>query len=137
MALLNITFFVAADDNACEDVLVGYPVLRHLGIDSRTLMERKWASLDNTDCSIVDDRTNTDIVGRLGRLMTTRLERTGTAFNTQGPQRLSADYYDTRNDFDPFPDPCLIGPSPADMAGEDVTSSISDMLNVTINNGFP
>lgn len=37
MALLNVTFLVADDDTACKDLLVGLPVLRHLGIDVRCL----------------------------------------------------------------------------------------------------
>lgn len=40
MALLNMFLFVADEDTASEDILIGLPILRHLGIESSTLLER-------------------------------------------------------------------------------------------------
>lgn len=40
-ALLNVTFLIADDKTACKDLLVVLPVVRHWGIDSRTLLEKQ------------------------------------------------------------------------------------------------
>lgn len=39
MTLLNVSFLVADDYMVCKDLLVGLPVLRHVDIESRTLIE--------------------------------------------------------------------------------------------------
>lgn len=56
LALLNIYFLVSENDSVCEGFLVRQPVLRHLGIDSRTLLEQQRerlheVSLENSDYS--------------------------------------------------------------------------------------
>lgn len=53
MALLNDTFFVADEGTAFEDLLIDLLVLRHLGVDSRSLLESNWNSLYGTDCATV------------------------------------------------------------------------------------
>lgn len=50
LALQNISFLVANDGLACEDVLIGYPVLQHLRIESKTLTESNHSALDATGC---------------------------------------------------------------------------------------
>lgn len=75
LALRNVSFLVADKDLSCEDLLIGLPVLRHLEIDSRTMLERNRAILDGTDCSSVGITTATDNVGTLGRLMVARLDQ--------------------------------------------------------------
>lgn len=40
MALMNVTFLVADDETVCEDLLLGFPVLRYLGVDFPTLLEQ-------------------------------------------------------------------------------------------------
>lgn len=52
-ALLNVEFLVADDEIACEYLLVGLTVLRHLGVDSRTLLQRGWNTLTDTCCASV------------------------------------------------------------------------------------
>ena len=49
LALRNITYLVADDEIACEDLLIGLSVLRHLKVDTKTLLETNRASLDGTD----------------------------------------------------------------------------------------
>lgn len=39
LALVNVTFLVADANLAAEDLLIGLPVLRHLGVDSKALLE--------------------------------------------------------------------------------------------------
>lgn len=50
LALRNISFLVADDNLACEDILIGCPVLQHIRIDSKTLLNSNYCALDGTDC---------------------------------------------------------------------------------------
>lgn len=54
IALLNVSFLVTDDEKECGDLLFGLLVLCHLGIDLGTLLEQKWSTLDDTDCSGID-----------------------------------------------------------------------------------
>lgn len=135
MALLNVTFLVADDETACEDLLLGLPVLRHLGIDSRTLLERQWSSLDGTDCAGI---THSSGAGRLGRLIVARMQRNSNADSEKlDPERPRSDYFHTDRNTDPFPDPFLIQPEDADTADEEAHSAIKAMLARAHENGFP
>lgn len=53
MALRSISYLVFDDDLACEDSLIRLPVLQHLHIDSKTLLEANRRALHCTDCSDV------------------------------------------------------------------------------------
>lgn len=53
LTLVSVTFLIANDDPSCEDLLIGLPVLHHLQVDTRTLLENRFSSLDSTDCSQV------------------------------------------------------------------------------------
>lgn len=39
LALINITYLVVDDDLAIEDLLIGLPVIQHLGIENKTPLE--------------------------------------------------------------------------------------------------
>lgn len=54
MAFVKMTYFVADDKIACQDLLIGRAVLLHLQVDYRTLLENKRALLDRTDCSCLE-----------------------------------------------------------------------------------
>lgn len=115
MALLNITFLVADDELDCEDLLVGLPVLQHLGIDTRTLtlLERNWNTLSGTDCLSIKPTTDAHGCGAFGRLILDRQGNvdagtTETRENKVDPGRLRTDYDALRTEADPFPDPSLI-----------------------------
>lgn len=54
LALLKVKIWVAGANLAQENLLLGSPVLRHLDIDSRTVLERNRAQLDETNCASVD-----------------------------------------------------------------------------------
>lgn len=53
MKLLNVTFLVADANLEEEDLLLGRPLLSHLKIDSRTLLENNRHSLDGTNYTVV------------------------------------------------------------------------------------
>lgn len=114
-AFLNVTFCVADDETTGEDLLVGLLVLCHLGIDSRTLLEQKWSSLDGTDCSNVANYRYDGRTGRIGRLFLARLQ-VDTPTVPQGetfeldPDRPRSYYFGMKQVLDPFPDPFLLKP---------------------------
>ena len=49
LALTNVTFLVADNELTCEDILIGNPLLKHLKIYMRTLLEENRAQLDGSD----------------------------------------------------------------------------------------
>ena len=51
LALLNITYLVADDDLAEGDLLIGLPVLKVLGLDTKKLLEQRRNDLHGTECS--------------------------------------------------------------------------------------
>lgn len=73
MTLLNITFLAADRGTAWEEVLLGLQVLRHYGIDPRTLLEQQLTSLDVTDYSVVHNQWKNQ-TSNLGRLLLVRKE---------------------------------------------------------------
>lgn len=112
MTLLNVSFLVADNEIACEDLLVGLPVLRHLGTDFRTLLERNWSTLHVTDCASVFQCA---APGSLGRLMIARLNHRTNSTSTKpsgdqepDPHRPLGDHFAHEYGWDPFTDPSLI-----------------------------
>jgi transposase InsO family protein len=137
LALLNVTFLVADDELSCEDLLIGLPVLQHLRVDTRTLLENQRAALDGADCSSVLNAAVSDASGKLGRLMIARLNRAGNAQAQMGDaHRPRVDYYEARARVDPFPDPSLIDPVDSGQA-EEVSSAVEHMLQCALKVGMP
>lgn len=64
-----------------EDLLICLPVLRHLGLDTKTIHEDCRDVLHGTDCSGV--ATN-NFRGRIGRPIITRLNRVLTELSNNG-----------------------------------------------------
>lgn len=75
LSLVNITYLVADDCLECEYLLIGRPVLLHLKVDSRPLLENKCATQDGTDYShIVNPKVSKNGV-KVNRIMVARLNR--------------------------------------------------------------
>lgn len=117
MALKNVGFLVADDGIPCDYILTGLPVLEHLGIDSRTLLEHNRARLDGTDCSSVDNPSVYSEPGVLGLITLQREERQHGVTTTDqldspnaDPQRPREDYFALQQFEDPFPNPNLVEP---------------------------
>lgn len=123
MALANITFLVADDDLACEDILIGLPVLENMGIDSCTLLERNRAVIDGTDCAEVGNPSFSASSGVLDRLIlsidefaygdqhndpTERFDRNDTVTEPLDLDRPRHNYFANQRIDDPFPNPDLI-----------------------------
>lgn len=78
MVLRNILFLISDASLASEDILIGLPVLKHLEIDSRALLERNCAHLDGMNYSSFPLPSASDKRSSLGRIMIGRLERSET-----------------------------------------------------------
>lgn len=73
LALLGVTFLVADNDLAENDLLIGLPMLEHLVINSKTILENKKAQWNDTDCSnVVRD---IKVLSTVGRIFVTRIKR--------------------------------------------------------------
>lgn len=74
LALANVTILIAENDLACDDLLIGLPILCHLLVDTRTLLERNHAALAANSSGVgtpaVDNRG-----GNVGRMMICQLHR--------------------------------------------------------------
>lgn len=57
-------------------LIIGRTVLQHSGIESRTLLEHKWPTLDETDCSIVGLQAAEKNAGHIVPLLVSRTPRT-------------------------------------------------------------
>lgn len=119
LALNNISFLVADANILYEDLLVGYAVLKHLGIDFRALLEQNREILGGIDCSPVDHPTTNANCGTFGRLCIARLQRKKSS-NTDDEKKIAV-FSEVKkfnrprgNDFlqkldvDHFPDPALL-----------------------------
>lgn len=156
LALLNVSFIVLDAQLAAEDLLIGLPVLKHLGIDSTTMLERNFERLHETDCSQVD-LTNAS-TSKIGRILIARIQRMRThdasdaadnqsmTTSAQAPKQTTtnqpphdrprANYYDSRSAPDPFPNPNLLDLPDADQ-NESVRSAINEMFTDALIAGFP
>lgn len=111
IVLTNVSFFVSYAALATDDVLNGFPVRQHLGIDSRTLLEHNRPTLDATDFSAV--LSVSKACGSLGLLMIARLQPVcgSELIDDETPQpkldfyRPPASYFAHKFDEDPLPDP--------------------------------
>lgn len=74
LALQIMSFLVADNENACEDLIIGLPVLQHLKIESLTLLDSLRDLMDGTDCKKVGNQT-TSSHGSVGRLMVASLQQ--------------------------------------------------------------
>lgn len=65
LPLTNIFFVVSDNELPCENLLIGLPVLQHLKIDSRILLDSWRDSLDGMDC--IDVGNSDNIHPRIGQ----------------------------------------------------------------------
>lgn len=89
LALCNISYLVVDGELTDDQLLIGLPVLQHLKVDTRTLLERHKKSLDGTDCLSVGNPTIKSKSATVKRLV------------TQQPN-LTHDYRELQQDEDPF-----------------------------------
>lgn len=114
LALKNIRYVAADDSMACADLFIGHPVLLHLRVDTRSLLEDRAATLDGTDCSL--DALPRTKSGRVSRRMLAHINRVGndkmneTDQPTADSARRKVNYFSARAEDDPLPGPSLLDP---------------------------
>lgn len=69
LALVNVAFLVADADLLVEGLLIGLPVLQHLGVDTKTLSEGCRDLLEGSGCSSVAASHSGVHGGQVNRLM--------------------------------------------------------------------
>lgn len=98
----------------CEELLIGLPVLHHLQVETKTLLENNRAILDGSDCSQIGNPCTSDGGGIVSRMMLVRMKRTETGRSEAevdvqlSATRAKVKYYIARPERDPFPDLSLI-----------------------------
>lgn len=141
LALMNIKFLVADDELACEELLIGRPVLEHLKVDTNTLLDTNRSVLDGVDCSEIGNPTAAKNGGMVSRIMVSRLNQVQEDEpNSEVQGELAADrprvnYNAARNEEDPFPDPSLLDPIDS-MQHKEVETETEEMLHKAKENGL-
>ena len=141
LALANLSFLVADDQMTCEELIIGLPVLGHLQVDTRTLLENNRAVLDGSDCSQIGNPCTGDGGGVVSRMMSARMNCSVTGMSeTEVDEQISAtrprvNYYSARLEKDPFPDPSLLDPIDADQH-EEIKTEIGKRKIEARNNGL-
>lgn len=138
LVLKNVRYLVPDYATPTEDLLIGRPVLRHLRVDTKTLLEDRIKSLDGTDCS--PNRLPVD-GGHVSRLMVARLNRISNdqmdmTTGPPDPSRPKVNYFSARAEEDPIPDPSLLDPVDEDQHA-DIKTAVADMQEVTHKNCLP
>ncbi|CAN8070623.1 unnamed protein product [Agarophyton chilense] len=101
MALRNVSFLVADDKIISEPLIIGNTVLRHLKVDTNSIIDAKLPELTGTDCSIVGNPiTSGGYISRLVRHRRNKVQ--GDVF------RPHVNYYEVKTQEDPFPDPSFL-----------------------------
>lgn len=129
IALVNVQYLTADDDLAWEDLFIVLRVLPHLYVATRTLLEKRIASLNGTDCS--QTQSAADRGGRISCLMIGRPNRvpsihmdTNTVSHPDYPR---VDYSRASSERSPFPDALLLDPID-DKKEKEVRQDVSDMV---------
>ena len=122
LALCNISYLVVDGDLTEEQMLIGLPVLQHLKVDTRTLLEQNRNQLDETDCISVGNPSVSSKGTSVKRL------------KTQNEEHLSQDYRTLQDDEDPFLEDCI---NVSEKNNELVQIAIESLINQAIEKGFP
>lgn len=137
LALLNIRYLIPDDDLACSDLLIGQPVLYHLKIDTKTLLEQNRSQLDGTDC--VDAHPDKfTAVGQIGRLMRDLYNATTPVsqnVNLPDSARPRVNYFDARAENDAFPIPSLIDVADSNQE-HGVRTSLEEAIDIAKSDGI-
>lgn len=111
-------YLIADDDLTTNDLLIGLPVLQHLQIDTKTLLESNRSVLDGTDCALAHTGSNTANGGYVSGLMIMRLNRISDSGFKDDGRRTSVDYFSACAEKDPLPDASLLDPLDIDQHEE-------------------
>lgn len=121
LPLLNLECLVSNSDLAVKDFLLGLPVIRHLEVDTKTLLEERKDLLDGSNRSIISILMKSKQISHVSYLMIARfsdvvienLRMTGKILDeiTEFPRRkeTSASYFQVHKEEEPFPNLSVVG----------------------------
>lgn len=139
LALSNITFLIADEELARKDLLIGFPVLQYLQVNTRTLFERNHSQLDDADCTEVYNPTLDERSGTVSPMMICRLNRLQNDVHSlsshEEKSRSLVHYAKLRTERNPFPDTSLLDPIDSD-PHEDIAAAINHMKSTAKANGL-
>lgn len=135
LAVLNISFLVSDDDLTTSGILIGRPILQHLRVDTKTLLESNRTTLDGTDCASVGNPTVPGKAGSVSTIMTSRANDVEDHIKPQDPGRPRVNYFTSRKEVDPFPDSSLLDPVKREQ-GPDIDAAIAEQLDIASKNGL-
>lgn len=105
-------YYVSEGDIYCAYIMIGLPVLRHLDVDTKILLEPSHAALNCADSSTVSNTTTSNGSGRVSHMKVAHLNRVADEITSQhispsGP-RPRMDFYTASNGPKQFPIPSLL-----------------------------
>ena len=136
LAATNISYLVADEELTATDLIIGRPILEHMRVDTKTLIEERREGLDNIDCSTVGNPTLPARGGRISAMMLARINRVQYGQMEAEDKRPRIDYFESRSERDPFPDPSLLDKVDEDQE-QAVTDAIDGMLQQAAEHGLP
>lgn len=142
MAFNSIQFPVADEELMAEDLVIGLPVLKQLGADTKTLFEKNRDTLDGRDCSAVWNITTNARDGHVSRMI---ISRQNSIFDHDETTKVSEDdqsfhshvnCYTIRNEEDTSPVMNLLDPLDQDQC-EEISVAVEEMIQTASNHGLP
>lgn len=125
LVVLNISYLVADDDRSSTGLLIGRPVLKHLKIDTKRILENNREKLDGIDCSAVGNPTIPQNGGYVSMVM---ISRQNHVVNIRTDDiHSSVNYFHYKANDDLFPDPCLLDPIDHSHE-EEVRTAVDEMI---------
>lgn len=144
LGMLNVEYLVADANLAVEDLLIGLPVLRYLGVDSKTSIEERSDLLDGSNCSSISGLRNESsrfvrclMIGRLNRISYVNIPHSSNVISNKSEvtsvpckhvtRETAIKYYEVHEKVDPFTDSSSFDPLDIDQKLY-ITSYITKML---------
>lgn len=112
--------------------------MKHLQVDTKTLLENNRALLDVVDCSHVGNPTAASLGGYVNLFIVAQLNgiRKDDVADNSTDIRPRVSSYLARSDKDPFPDPSLLDPIDSEK-NDEISSSVTTMVAKVTGNGLP
>lgn len=145
VARVNKMIFVADDELANEELLLGLPVLKRLGTATKSLLKQKRDLPGGNDCSSVRGTSSAAYGRSISYLITARMNKVGNedtdsqehdADDNNAPHRSKLEYCSVRSETVSFQDSSLFDPADCNRHG-DIIKAVEKMVDGANDNGFP
>ena len=131
LALFNVKFLVADGGPATGDLIIGLPVLRHLKVDTRTLLERNPKFPDGRDCAVVKGITQSDASVQIGQISPVPTESSDKKCTSANEHRPTSNYFENRSAAEEFPNLYVMDRIKAESDRDAVLAAIDDKIKKT------